>query len=517
MIPPAQHNLTALPSVTPASQSAPQGGSAVYAVATAVTSGNPQSVTFSASNLPLGVTAQFNPPTVTAGGSSQLTLSVSISTPTGRTTFTVSGTGLSATRSSNADLIVNPLSGGGPIVNGDFETDDLSGWVVTTGMVSAVPTSPPHGGLWAAQIGSTRPFSGDSTLMQTIAVPTAGTNTLSFWYNPHCNDTLTYDWQDAEIRDLSGALLQRIFHLCENTGAWTQATADLTPYNGTSVNLVFTDHDDGFGGDPTWYLLDDVTLSTVATNPPPTTSITSPADGATAIGSTSVNAVGAAQGRATLTGLEIYVDGTLLASGTQSPLTMSWDTTSVANGVHALTSKAYDSIGASTTSSPVNVTVNNGSTGRDLIANGGFEGSLSSWTLGGARRPVLSTDHPHSGSSAVRCGTVPGETEHNGDSYTWQQVTIPADVTSATLTFWYWTFTTDRIQYDWQDANIRSTSGAVLLNIFHICENSRVWQMRTVDLTAFRGQTIRVNFNSHGDGYGDHTALWIDDVSLIVQ
>jgi bacillopeptidase F (M6 metalloprotease family) len=50
-----------------------------------------------------------------------------------------------------------------------------------------------------------------------------------------------------------------------------------------------------------------------------------------------------------------------------------------------------------------------------------------------------------------------------------------------------------------------------------MCDNSQVWTQRTVDLTAYRGQTVRIYFNAHGDGYGDLTTLWIDDVSLTVQ
>jgi len=35
----------------------------------------------------------------------------------------------------------------------------------------------------------------------------------------------------------------------------------MTPYAGQTVVLWFNDHDDGYVGDPTYFLLDDVSLS----------------------------------------------------------------------------------------------------------------------------------------------------------------------------------------------------------------------------------------------------------------
>jgi hypothetical protein len=155
----------------------------------------------------------------------------------------------------------------------------------------------------------------------------------------------------------------------------------------------------------------------------------------------------------------------------------------------------------------------------ELIVNGGFEGSLSSWTLGGAKLPILSTAQIHSGTSSIRCGSSNGiGTDLNGDSFAFQSVSIPASATTATLTFWYFAATLDSITFDWQDAQVRSSTGAVLVNIFHMASNTQVWTQRTVDLTPFRGQTVQIYFNAHDDGFsGDPTSLWIDDVSLKVQ
>ncbi len=106
---------------------------------------------------------------------------------------------------------------------------------------------------------------------------------------------------------------------------------------------------------PRSFTIDDVAQPPDTT--PPTTSITSPADGATVSGTITVAAT--ASDDVGVTKVEFYLDGTLQIADTTSPYSWSWDTTRSANGAHALTSKAYDSAGNSGTSTAVNVTVSN--------------------------------------------------------------------------------------------------------------------------------------------------------------
>ena len=54
--------------------------------------------------------------------------------------------------------------------------------------------------------------------------------------------------------------------------------------------------------------------------------------------------------------VEFYQGSTLLGASTASPYAYTWN--NVPAGNYVLTAKAYDSLGASTVSSPVNVTVN---------------------------------------------------------------------------------------------------------------------------------------------------------------
>jgi hypothetical protein len=98
----------------PSSVSVAQGQAGTSTIATAVTSGSPQTVTLSASGLPAGATASFNPSAVTSGSSSTLTIATTGSTPAGTYAVTVTGTGASATHSVAVSLTVAPVPGTGP-------------------------------------------------------------------------------------------------------------------------------------------------------------------------------------------------------------------------------------------------------------------------------------------------------------------------------------------------------------------------------------------------------------------
>ena len=88
----------------------------------------------------------------------------------------------------------------------------------------------------------------------------------------------------------------------------------------------------------------------------PTVTLTAPASGATVSGTVTVSAT--ATDNTSVARVEFYRDGsTLLATGTTSPYSISWDTTTIAAGSHPLTAKAYDAAGNVTTSASRSVTV----------------------------------------------------------------------------------------------------------------------------------------------------------------
>ena len=93
----------------------------------------------------------------------------------------------------------------------------------------------------------------------------------------------------------------------------------------------------------------------------------------------------------------------------------------------------------------------------------------------------------------------------------YQTITVPAG--GGVLSWWYKTQTFDTITFDWQDVNIRSNSGTLLANIQHEC-TTHAYQQKTFNLAAYAGQTIRVEFLVHQDGFGDVTNMYVDDVAI---
>jgi hypothetical protein len=259
--PPSDFSIAA----SPTNLSVAGGGSGTATISTAVTSGSAQTVALTASGLPSGTTASFNPATVTAGGSSTLTLDVAATTAPGTYTVTVTGTGTSARHAATIGLTVTPAVTG--VVNGGFETGDLSGWT-TSGVLAPAPATTAHTGGYSVRIGSPTAFNGNSTLTQSVVVP-AGTARLTFWYQPHCADRITFDQIQAQLRSSAGVTLATVLNVCSNTGAWTPASFEVSAYAGQTVVLWFNVHDDGYPSDPTYAYVDDVAVSSYTPVPNP--------------------------------------------------------------------------------------------------------------------------------------------------------------------------------------------------------------------------------------------------------
>ncbi len=151
----------------------------------------------------------------------------------------------------------------------------------------------------------------------------------------------------------------------------------------------------------------------------------------------------------------------------------------------------------------------------DPIVNGGFEnGSFAPWVIDGTiNTPVVTTTQSHSGAYSALLGTLSGA-EPLGNSSFYQQIVVPA--AGGVLSFWYWPFTTDSVTFDWQDAYVTNSSGTILATIFHQASNSQTWTNQKFDLTPWAGQTVRIKFLVHEDGFGDDTAMYVDDISLNV-
>jgi Bacterial Ig domain len=111
---------------------------------------------------------------------------------------------------------------------------------------------------------------------------------------------------------------------------------------------------------------------------PPTVSLTAPAAGATLTGPVTLTAT--ASSPVGIAKVDFLVDGVVVATGTSSPYTVTWDSTTVGDGPVTLTARATDTAGSQTTTTGQAATVSNAaSRGGNLLANA----SLNTNTGGG--------------------------------------------------------------------------------------------------------------------------------------
>ncbi|MFI6638561.1 M28 family peptidase [Streptomyces sp. NPDC050504] len=121
--------------LNPASGTIQQGGSVTTTVSTNTTQGNAQSVTLSASNLPSGVSATFDPATVQSGQSSVLKLTATNNAAPGPSTITVKGQGTTLSHTADYALTVN---GGTPGTDPpDISVDNVRAHLTQFGTIAS--------------------------------------------------------------------------------------------------------------------------------------------------------------------------------------------------------------------------------------------------------------------------------------------------------------------------------------------------------------------------------------------
>ena len=127
-----------------------------------------------------------------------------------------------------------------------------------------------------------------------------------------------------------------------------------------------------------------------------------------------------------------------------------------------------------------------------------------------------------------------GESAHAGTYFAWldgygsattdtlvQTVTVPATITTATLTFWLHIDTdetTTTTAYDTLTAQLQISSGSVLktLATYSNLNKNTGYAQKSFDVSAYKGQTVKVYFKGVEDA-SLQTSFVIDDVSLKVQ
>jgi hypothetical protein len=144
------------------------------------------------------------------------------------------------------------------VVNGGFETGDLSGWT-TTGPLDSVGADPfaAHSGNWGAFFGPETPV----TLSQSLSTTTGATYEVSFWLSLQDSgqpNNFSWSWNGAtQTPSFNNAMG---FDYTEFT--------ELVTAGGPSTTLSFS-----FTDPPSFWLLDDVSVSAVSSVPEPNTAL----------------------------------------------------------------------------------------------------------------------------------------------------------------------------------------------------------------------------------------------------
>ena len=159
---------------------------------------------------------------------------------------------------------------------------------------------------------------------------------------------------------------------------------------------------------------------------------------------------------------------------------------------------------------------------QEIIVNGGFE-TDEAWQFN--RAPEVggyTTTVAHSDQRSVKLGILPPDPIQYGYAIVSQQVGIPAAVSQARLSFWYWPRRQDGtgpVTHSKQFVELLDGNGQLLEKLMEASVDAPDWQYAEFNVKKYAGRTITVEFGVFHDGnalYGKRTAMFVDDVSLAV-
>ena len=155
--------------------------------------------------------------------------------------------------------------------------------------------------------------------------------------------------------------------------------------------------------------------------------------------------------------------------------------------------------------------------GAELLLNRGFESGNVSWT---ATAGVINNSTQQTPRTGAWYAWLNGYGVTHTDSL-FQQITVPSSATSVTLSFWIkisTAETTTTTAFDRLQVQIRNSSNTVLstLATYSNLNKTTGYVLKTFDVTAFSGQTIRIYFLGTEDS-SLATSFVIDDTSCTTQ
>jgi carboxypeptidase family protein len=172
-------------SASPASQTVTSGQPTTYTVQVTPAQGFTSAVTLSASGLPTGATASFNPASITSG-TSTLTVNTASTTPAGTYTLTINGSGGGVQHSAQVSLVVNaPVTKGSASgrVTRASDGSGISGATVSSSSGSTTTDSSGNftlSNLPAGSVQLTASAGGFTSMSKTVTIVAGQTTSVSF-------------------------------------------------------------------------------------------------------------------------------------------------------------------------------------------------------------------------------------------------------------------------------------------------------------------------------------------------
>ena len=101
-------------------------------------------------------------------------------------------------------------------------------------------------------------------------------------------------------------------------------------------------------------------------------------------------------------------------------------------------------------------------------------------------------------------------------STAYQTISIPANVRSAGLTFWYLPGADSTTGADFQRGLLLNADYSYRATLLQVLQNASTWRQATFDLSPYRGQTLVLYFEVYNDdtAYGPKAWLYLDDVNI---
>ncbi len=213
--------------------------------------------------------------------------------------------------------------------------------------------------------------------------------------------------------------------------------------------------------------------------------------------------------------LTVYMtSSTNYAGARTATLSAATDLYGSASAQYTTTATAWCAAGIGSCQGPAPTPTPTPGGGSELLVNGGFEGSASPWVGSGTGYFYTANgSYPNGGTGYIYFGV---NNSVSGQSY--QQVSIPSTATG-TLTFWLniSSSETGTTAYDNLFVEVRNTSGTLLSSLATYSNVNKgtagAYSQKSFNLSAYKGQTVRVQFRSTTDS-SVATTFRVDDVSL---